>query len=242
MAEAVAPPGLVDVAPLVLELAWSASSRRGGYWYWYGLSLLDLAALAATCRGLRQAVDTFAGRQTELSQKRFQDCRVVPVLDSASRWVGLTHSSTHWRGLDEVLKWVSRKMPALRTLDLEQPKGTEPMRLHDAGLEAVAALAHLENLTLSNSASRRHEITTGGVAKVIQRCPLVELRLAFAFNPARLNFDQLCWLLANHCSTTLRVLEISGTIFEDGDDDDFGVTATGLGQLKRLPLGRLDVV
>ena len=123
MAEAAAPPGLVDVAPVVLELAWSASSRRGGNWYWYGLSLLDLAALAATCRGLRQAVDTFAGRQTELSQKRFQDCRVVPVRDSASRWVGLADTSTHWRGLDEVLKWVSRKMPALRTLDLEQPSG-----------------------------------------------------------------------------------------------------------------------
>ena len=70
---------------------------------------------------------------------------------------------------------------------------------------------------------------------------LVELHLAFAFKPAGLNFDQICWLLGNHCSTTLKVLGINGTLFEDEDDDDFGITATGFGQLKRLRLERLVV-
>ena len=230
-----APPGFGDVAPFVLEHAWSAPGRGG---YWYGLSLPDLAALASTCRGLRQAVDTFAGRQTALDSRRFQDYQ------RQSHGIKINQSPNPWmrKRLDGALEWVSRKMPALRALDLAQTEGDPKlMFLDDRGLAAVATLAHLENLTLSNSASRTHEITTGGVAKVIQRCPLVELHLAFAFHPAGLNFDQICWLLGNHCSTTLKVLEINGTLFEDEDDDDFGITATGFGQLKRLRLERLVV-
>ena len=232
-----APPGFGDVAPFVLEHAWSAPGRGG---YWYGLSLPDLAALASTCRGLRQAVDTFAGRQTALDSRRFQDYQ----RQSHGDWRGLRPNPRWWmrKRLYVALEWVSRKMPALRALDLTQTEGDPKlMFLDDRGLAAVATLAHLENLTLSNSASRTHEITTGGVAKVIQRCPLVELHLAFAFHPAGLNFDQICWLLGNNCSTTLKVLGINGTLFEDEDDDDFGITATGFGQLKRLRLERLVV-